>query len=293
MFNFKRKIPSKIKSFKNDLAPIIFYFDIFPIEPFQVPILPLPMRIDKLLNGQPTALILPNKNSISGLCQKLNLQFDLSLFISQGIINLIKYAKLKKKEITSFDLDINSIRTWWERSNNIMACIPDLIESFTYIILEFIKMYSYIREHNLTLNQEEYLDALIEYCSNIVNYFRMKIESNIFKTVEKNKIALQKLYFEKRNKVFPIITNIQVYERASSQYKNYGFVPYLIYDDILDCFFYNETQLKLRKIKPISLKVYEDDLIIKKGFSPKSDNKLIRTTEFNRLDIENLLEKID
>jgi hypothetical protein len=293
MINLKRNASSKIKSFKNDLAPIIFYFDIFPIEPFQIPILPIPMRIDKLLNGEPTAIILPNINKISKLCRKFEIQFDLELFFLQGFLNLIKYGKNKKKELTSSELDVNIISAWWEQSKNIMVCIPDLTESFTFIILEFIRLYSYIKDNNLDPNQKAYLDALLEYCSNIIKYFRKKIESNKFKTFEKNKITLQKLYFERRKKVFPTIAKIQVYKRASSQYERLGFVPYLIYDDILDCFFYNKTQLEKKVKKAIDLKVYEDNLIINKGFSLWSSKKYVRTTRFDKLNLENLLETIE
>ncbi|MEJ2296797.1 MAG: hypothetical protein P8Y23_18785, partial [Candidatus Lokiarchaeota archaeon] len=272
MINLKRNASSKIKSFKNDLAPIIFYFDIFPIEPFQIPILPIPMRIDKLLNGEPTAIILPNINKISKLCRKFEIQFDLELFFLQGFLNLIKYGKNKKKELTSSELDVNIISAWWEQSKNIMVCIPDLTESFTFIILEFIRLYSYIKDNNLDPNQKAYLDALLEYCSNIIKYFRKKIESNKFKTFEKNKITLQKLYFERRKKVFPTIAKIQVYKRASSQY---------------------ETQLEKKVKKAIDLKVYEDNLIINKGFSLWSSKKYVRTTRFDKLNLENLLETIE
>ncbi|KKL99533.1 hypothetical protein LCGC14_1813490, partial [marine sediment metagenome] len=40
--------PVKLKSYKKDLAPIGFYFDIFATEIFKIPVMPVPMRIDKL-----------------------------------------------------------------------------------------------------------------------------------------------------------------------------------------------------------------------------------------------------
>ena len=74
----------KIKSYKNDLAPICFYFDLFTTPDFQIPVMPLPMRVDKVSNGESTYLILPNFEILSELCDKLNLQVNFKLVELRG-----------------------------------------------------------------------------------------------------------------------------------------------------------------------------------------------------------------
>ena len=134
MINFRHNSLGKIKSFKKDIAPIGFYFDIFPTDFCEIPILPLPLRIDKISNGEPTVIITPNFNQIHTLCKKLKLTFDPQKFYFIGIKNLINYAKLKIKEITLRDLTLKNVTQWWELSKDLIAWNPDLLDSFTLII---------------------------------------------------------------------------------------------------------------------------------------------------------------
>ena len=92
-----RKTLTRLKTFKNDLAPVGFYFDIFSTTIFQIPILPIPMRIDKLSNGEPTLFITPNQEKLETVFKKLKLCINFNLFYSTGIKNLLNYVKLKKK----------------------------------------------------------------------------------------------------------------------------------------------------------------------------------------------------
>ena len=54
--------PLKLKSYQNDLAPLDFFFDKFITDLFKIPITPIPMRIDKLTNGQLTLFLSPDKD---------------------------------------------------------------------------------------------------------------------------------------------------------------------------------------------------------------------------------------
>ncbi|MFW9770607.1 MAG: hypothetical protein ACFFEO_00355, partial [Candidatus Thorarchaeota archaeon] len=71
-----------------------------------------------------------------------------------------------------------------------------------------------------------------------------------------------------------------------------GFVPYLIYEDLLDCFSYNLNLLKTKDYT-INLKVYKDNLIINKR-SNISDIEVfkqnIRTFKMQDIDLDKLLQ---
>ena len=189
---------AKLKSFKKDLAPIGFYFDIFATEIFKIPVMPIPMRIDKLVNGDPTLFILPDANKLDQLFEKLGLVINFESFFLVGIKNLINFAKKKYKEITLRTLERGSIINWFEKSKMLNAEIPSLTEDFTFIISEFLKMYSNIEKEGLTPKQEDYSADLIQYCEKIINYFQERIEQNIFQIKNKGSIKTVQLYKEKK-----------------------------------------------------------------------------------------------
>ena len=263
-FKSNSKHLSKLRTFKRDLAPMGFYFDIFSTDIFQIPILPIPMRIDKLSNGEPTLFITPNLEKLEKVFKRLNLTINFHLFYITGIKNLINYANLKQKELTLRGLDSDKIRKWWEASNNISAFNPDLGESFTFITSQFLKTYSYVDKNNLdpTQNKDEYKNILIEYCDSIIKYFRNKIEKNIFFIKNEDKIEKEKLYLERKQKYYPLVIKLPVNDLVTNRTSEMGFVPYLIYDDLLDSFYYNKKILKNTTDDAINLKVYKDNKII-------------------------------
>ncbi len=263
-FKSNSKYLSKLRTFKRDLAPMGFYFDIFSTDIFQIPILPIPMRIDKLSNGEPTLFITPNLEKLEKVFKRLNLTINFHLFYITGIKNLINYANLKQKELTLRGLDSDKIRKWWEASNNISAFNPDLGESFTFITSQFLKTYSYVDKNNLdpTQNKDEYKNILIEYCDSIIKYFRNKIEKNIFFIKNEDKIEKEKLYLERKQKYYPLVIKLPVNDLVTNKTSEMGFVPYLIYDDLLDSFYYNKELLKNTTDDAINLKVYKDNKII-------------------------------
>lgn len=284
-FKSKNKYLHKLRTFKKDLAPMGFYFDLFSTDIFQIPILPIPTRIDKLSNGEPTLLITPNREKLEKTFKRLNLTIDFHLFYTMGIKNLLYYGNLKQKELTLRGLDGDKIRKWWKASNNIFAFNPDLSESFTFIISQFLKTYSYVDKNNLDLTQDkdEYKNTLIEYCDSIIKYFRNKIEKNIFFVKNEDKIEMEKLYLERKQKYYPLVIKLPVNDLASNKTSEMGFVPYLIYDDLLDSFYYNKKLLINTTNDTINLKVYEDNEIINKTSS--SDD--IRTNS-SKIELKNI-----
>lgn len=287
--------PIKLRSFKKDLAPVGFYFDIFSTEIFEIPILPIPMRIDKLSNGEPTLFITPNVEKLDKVCTRLSLNINFNLFYAVGIKNFIKYAQLKQKEITLRNLDVANIRKWWRESNNIVAFNPDLIESFTFINSQFLKTFHYIEKNNLDPNQEEeeYKNRLIHYCDSIITYFRHKIEKNVFIIQREDKMEMEKLYLEKKNKFYPLVINIPVNDVSKNKIYDMGFVPYLIYDDLLDSFYYNKNLLENNKKDSINLKVYKDNEIINKRVNIESISTNLNTVEIKELKLEQLIPKLN
>jgi hypothetical protein len=293
-FKSNRKTLTKLKTFKNDLAPMGFYFDIFSTKIFQIPIMPIPMRIDKLSNGEPTLLITPNLEKLEKAFKKLKLRINFNLFYFIGIKNFLNYANIKQKDLTLRSLKGDKIRKWWKASNNISAFNPDLSESFTFITSQFLKTFSYIDKNNLDPRQDkdDYTNILIDYCDSIIKYFRNKIEKNIFFIENEDKIEMKKLYLEKKQKYYPLEIKIPVNDLIAKKTQDMGFVPYLIYDDLLDSFYYNKTLLINDTNDSINLKVYVDNEIINKTSNIEDIKTKSSKIELKNLNLTEILHRL-
>lgn len=257
--------PTKLRSNKKEIAVIGLYFDVFDTNLFTIPILPLPIRVDKLANGEPTCFVHPNLNKLNEVSKALGLTINYETYFLFGIKNLIKYAKETYKSITYRQLPKEAILKWYENSISTVIEIPSLIKDYTFIISEFLKTYSTIENLKISPEEDRYFDELIQYCEKMVNYFRNALESNSIQIKINQEIKEEKIYTERKNKYYPIPVYIDVSYGKDSKLKKRVLIPYLIYDDLIDVFFYNHKMLVEREKNPISLKIYENNRIIIKG----------------------------
>jgi hypothetical protein len=293
-FRSNKKILTKLRSYKKDIAPVGFYFDIFSTDLFTIPILPIPMRIDKLSNGEPTLFISLNREKLNKVCKRFKLNINFNQFYEIGIENLIKYASIKQSELTFRDLNVEKIRNWWHRSTNLSGENPDLVKSFTYLTIQFLKTYFIIDKNNLNPidNTEEYNNSLIEYCESIIKYFQKKIEKNTILIKKEDKYDFEKLYLERKQKYYPLIIKMPIRNFITDKSLEMGFVPYLIYDDILDSFYYNKKLLEEGKNNTINLKVYENYKIINKTSTIDDLSTDSSKIGENSLDLEEILLRL-
>lgn len=276
--------PSKLKSFKRDLAPVGFYFDIFTTEIFKIPVMPVPMRIDKLTNGDLTLFILPDIGNLNKLLKKLDLTINFKKFFLLGISNFINFAKGKYKEIIHRNLQREMIIRWFENSRLIKTEIPSLTEAYTYLLLEFLNTFSTIEEKGLDPSLEEYTTELLRYCDKIISYTREKIENNVILIKEEGSTKTVQLYLEKKEKYYPQIIAIKIDKKTKM-----NFIPYLIYDDILDIFSYNKKLLHEGKQIPVDVKIWKCNGIINKYSTLDYINGVIRDFDLEKIDIGKIL----
>jgi len=276
--------PSKLKSFKNDLAPVGFYFDIFATEIFKIPVMPVPMRIDKLTNGDSTLFILPDIGKLNKKLIKLGLTMNFKNFFLLGISNFINFAKGKYKEIVHRNLERGMIIKWFENSRLIRTKIPSLTEAYTYLLVEFLNTFSTIEEKGLDPSLEGYTTELLRYCDTIISYTREKIENNVIQIKEEGSTKTVQLYLEKKEKYYPQIIAIKIDKKTKM-----NFIPYLIYDDILDIFSYNRILLKEGKQIPVDVKVWKNNRIINKFSNVNYSNGFLRDFDLEKIDIEKIL----
>ena len=261
--------PTKLRSNKKEIAVIGLYFDVFDTNLFTIPILPLPIRVDKVTNEEPTCFVHPNLDKLNEISKALGLTINYETYFLFGIKNFINYAKETYKSITYRSLPKEFILRWYENSISTVIEIPSLIKDYTFIISEFLKTYSTIENLKVSPEEDRYFDELIRYCERMVNYFKNALESNSIRIKINQEIKEEKIYTERKNKYYPIPVYIDVSYGKDSKLKKRVLIPYLIYDDLIDVFFYNHKMLVERKKNPINLKIYENNGIIIKGQNTK------------------------
>jgi len=226
-----------IKNYENDIAPIGFFFDFFPTDLFYIPIMPVPMRVDRIFYGEPSYFIEPNYEDI--LERDFELEINFKQFYTIGIKNLIAFGNEKYIEINNKSLEKKLIKQWFKKSTNIQTELTTLNQDFTYIIIKFLEMINNLNK-NYTRNQNyDYKSACKDYFENIIKYIEKKLLDNEIEILYKGEITTQKIYYVKRKKYFPRIVEIDTINLENGKKTAKGFVAYLIYDDLLDIFNYN------------------------------------------------------
>ena len=279
-----------MKTYKSDLAPVGFYFDIFTSEIFRIPVMPIPMRIDRLFKGESTFFILPDMIKLNRLINELDLVLNMKSFLLAGIKNLINFAKNKYKEKTFLTLKPETITRWFEKSIELKTNIPSLTDDFTFLFSEFLRFYAYCENQGIDSKNEEYHSELLKYCENVFIYFKERIEQNKFEIENKNTKRIVQLYKEKKDQYYPEIVTVEV-NNLKSKKKKMNFVPYLIYDDILDVFSYNKKLLHEGFKNKINLKIWSVNGIIYKRSNIEKFNPECDLTKFKLeiIDLEHLL----
>jgi len=285
IFNMFKNPPKKLRSSNKDLAPFGFYFDFFIDDPFKIPILPIPMRIDKLTNGQATLFISPDFVELKKSFEKYELSIDFNLFFLFGIKNLISYARKKYKEITFQTLKNETIEKWFEKSKLIQAEIPSLTEDFTFITSEFLRTYHEIDQQGSIETDMTFKSELIKYCEKIIYYLKEKIENNKITIIRQDEILSEKLCNEKKQKFYPNIISVETKNLTSNKLTSMDFVPYLIYDDLIDTFTYNKKLLSNGR-QTCDFKIFSTNRIINKVTTTEY---FIKDRILNSIDLEELL----
>ena len=245
----KNKILTKIPSRKSDGAPMIFFIDIFPSEMLSNPIMPLPMRIDKITNGEPTLTIFPEE-IYSKTYKGQVITFNYHELYSQFFQNLVFFAEKKYYEIIHRRLTKDKIQKWWEKSKPLVAQIPDYSRDMTFILKSYLDAYVNFLESQ---NSDQ---ALLLYSKAMIDYCQKRIDENTIQLFYKGKIKEERMYKTKKEHFFPDIVEFDILNELDNKTYRKAVVPIMFYDDLLECFLYNDMLLKKK------LGIYEEEVIV-------------------------------
>ncbi len=267
----------KFKIYKSDAAPFFFYIEIFPpdlasynMDHARVllkkirknPIMPLPMRVDRVYKGAESLLIRPREQISFPIMDDLEVIVNPSIFLQYGMEKLLYFTEIRAFELFVNHLKIEKIYKWWEASKFLYAKIGQIEEDFSAFLKAYISTVLKAK-----LNNEDLITAATEYCNIIKEICENRIKQNSIMVETKSKVGNVRMYIEKigryrekgkkveKVEYHPELIDIDVYNLVEKGFKynidyydmdfnelkpkQIKYIPLLLYDDLLECMLQN------------------------------------------------------
>ena len=325
MFRAK-KTQYKFKTYKSDAAPFFFFIDIYPINlqlyknPLSVqiakeminnPIMPLPMRIDRVFNGDSSIIIRPRLPVSFPLNETTLGVVNPTPFVQLGIENLISFTEMRSQENLARPLNHEKAFQWWENTMYLYGKLHQLEEDFS----AFLKAYLYTIM-KAKINEEDIISAAIKYCE-IVNEIcnEKMLRNKILEETEGNQEYIklykekvsksrEKLKVVKKTQFHPELIDIEVYNFQISGFPDqevfenlkgesfesniYKYIPLLLYDDLQECMLQNLQLLEENK-----LELFNPTILLEKQVILLLESEDLDSLDLNEFSWLTNLRKVD
>jgi hypothetical protein len=272
---------NKFKIYKFDAAPFFFFIDVFPPEftnknkPNLVylidtlrnnPIMPLPMRVDRVFNGERSILIRPKDPITFPVTDDLTASINPTPFLKLGFEKLLSFTEARSQEKFMLSLSIDHASKWWEITRYLHGVLPTLEEDFSAFLRAYL--HTMLRAKLL---EEDITEAALNYCKLIADICEKRLDQNNI-TIEINgkqeKVKMYKVkelkYYKKFKKTretqyHPELIDIEIYDFSKIGFnakderdtvlnelhaKEIKYIPLLFYDDLLECMLQNAKTLE-------------------------------------------------
>ena len=327
------KIEKKYKTFKSDAAPFFFYIDVIPLDLslYEIknhiellkkiqfnPIMPLPLRVDRVFNGESSILVRPNPISFS-LGEEYTAIINPTRFVQHGIAKLLNFTEIRCSEEFIISLSIENAKKWWNDTRYLHGRLRTLEEDFA----AFLRAYLYIIL-KAKINNEDLISAAIKYCELIRDICNQRIQDRHILVETKGKEKIVNLYkmkegtyyrkfkLIKKKQLYPTFVDIEVFnlkkvgfsqfkekrgENLKKNSKVMKYIPLLVYDDLLECMLQNLKKLKDYEGKILNPSfLLEQNIILlaeKKDSSPEAILNYTWFNEFNEVNLDTIFESIE
>ncbi|TFG12134.1 MAG: hypothetical protein EU535_06510 [Promethearchaeota archaeon] len=317
--------PKEYKIFKTDAAPFFFYIDVLPLDltqydiPHHVkllksiqsnPIMPLPLRVDRVYNGEASILVRP-RESVSFPIGDKTIYINPDPFISRGIEKLIYLTEVRASREFAYSLTEYNATKWWNSTKCLYGKLKTLEEDFS----AFLKAYIYTIV-KAKLESRDLLSAAHQYCEIIRNLCNKRISEKQILVEIKEKEKLTELYEMKHGKViekrfkrvdskllYPTFVDIEVkplehYDLKAKNFKSKSkimkYIPLLFYDDLLECMLQNIETLKEFEGNIIDPSFLFDNKIVMVVDNEISEPKKYSWfKDFDQVDISQIMDSFD
>ena len=273
---------NKFKTYKFDAAPFFFFIDIFPPDYSNVnkpnlanlinsigtnPIMPLPMRVDRVFNGERSVLIRPKEPVSFPITEDLTAIIDPLQFLKFGFEKLIYYTEVRSREKFFLSLSLERVSKWWQFTKYLYASLSTLEDDFSAFLRAY--MHTIIRAKIIG---GDLIEAANDYCQILSDLCRKRLEQNSIITQVEGKQENVKMYREKEATYYrkfkkskeveyhPELIDIEICDLSKIGFslenndrtsiiktlKNsvIKYIPLLFYDDLLECMLQNKKRLE-------------------------------------------------
>lgn len=274
---------NKFKTYKYDAAPFFFFIDIFPADTSDLkkphyikliksiksnPIMPLPMRIDRVYNGENSILIRPREPLSFMIREDVVATINPTPFLQLGIEKLLYFTEVRARENLYNSLSIERANKWWNSTRYLYGNLYYLEEDFSAILKAYLRTMVKAK-----LDEGDLVKAAFEYCQIITDLCNKRIDENSIlieiKGEQRNVLLFKEKEVELRQKgkkvkqtqYHPELIDIEVFNFHESDFPTNKedqdnllkelrpikkkYIPILFYDDLLECMLQNLADLEL------------------------------------------------
>lgn len=298
---------NKFKTYHYDPAPFFFFIDVFPAEysnknkPNLVsliesiktnPIMPLPMRIDRVFNGERSIIIRPKEPISFSVTEDLTAIINPGPFLQLGFEKMLYFTEVRSREKFLLSFSINRVLKWWDLTKFIYGNLHTLEEDFSAFLRAYL--HTIVKAKIL---EEDLVGAAQNYCQLIADVSKKRMEQNTILTEVKGKQENVKMYkikeltyykkFKKTRETqyHPELVDIEICDlskkgflktelnhsniKKDAEKKILKYIPLLFYDDLSECMLQN-----LKRLEESDDKILDPSLLFEKNiiFTQKSQD---------------------
>ena len=317
---------NKFKTYKSDPAPFFFFIDIFPAEysnqnkPNLVnlidslstnPIMPLPMRIDHVFNGEISVLIRPKEPISFPVTEDITAIVNPEPFLQLGFEKLLYFTEVRSREKFLISLPIDRVLKWWKNTQFIYGNLHTLEEDFSAFLRAYL--HTILKAKIL---EEDLIGAAQNYCQLIADVCQNRMEQNSILAEVKGKQESVKMYktkelvyYKKFKKIretqhHPELVDIEICDLSQKGFletdgnrtnvmkevetKILKYIPLLFYDDLLECMLQN-----LKRLEDSNSKILDPSLLFERNIIFTKKTKELEEVDIEKYSWWNSFDNID
>ncbi len=252
--------------------------------------MPIPMRIDRVFNGERSVLIRPKEPISFSVSKDLTAIINPYPFLQSGFEKLLYFTEVRSREKFLSSLTSKRVLEWWELTKFLYGNLQSLEEDFSAFLRAYL--HSIVKAKIL---EEDLVNAAQNYCQLIADVCRKRMEQNSILVEVKGKQENVKMYkikeityykkFKKTSETqyHPELIDIEIYDFSQKGFskakedrtnfmgklktKELKYIPLLFYDDLLECMLQN-----LQKLENNHTEILDPSLLFEKNiiFTKKS-----------------------
>lgn len=330
----KHRPLTKFKTYKSDAAPFFFFIDIFPLETSVLPhphllalvdsiksnpIMPLPMRVDRVFNGESSVLIRPRKPIFFPVSDEYIALINPAPFLQFGLEKLIFFTEIRASEQLYLSVSTENVNKWWNKTRFLYGNLYLVEEDFSAFLRAYL--HTIIKAN---INGDDLVTAAKQYCQLVADVCKNRMENNSILTEvrrEQKNVKMYKkkdlTYYKKFKKIkelqyHPELIDIEIFDFSEQSFSKeednrillvnqresnvIKYIPLLFYDDLQECMLQNLKRLEDNPDELLNPSYLLDQKIIMLQESKDKNNEYLHKfswwSDFENIDLKSILRSL-